>query len=124
MHKDFEPTAPAADEIVFDDFLKVDVRLGTIVKTEAFPEARKPAYKVWVDFGPVVGVRKASAQITHHYDLEGLIGRRVMGVVNFPPRQVGPVRSEVLILGFADENGHIVLAGVGDESVPNGARMA
>ncbi|MEL7547094.1 MAG: tRNA-binding protein [Pseudomonadota bacterium] len=123
MHMSFKPEAPAAPEIAFDDFLKVDIRLGTIVRAEPFPEARKPAYKLTIDFGPAIGTKKSSAQITAHYTLEDLVGTRVMGVVNFPPRQIGPVRSEVLVLGFADEEDQICLARV-DGDVPNGARLA
>lgn len=123
MHMSFKPDAPAAPEIAFDDFLKVDIRIGTIVKAEAFPEARKPAYKLQIDFGPAVGIKKSSAQITTHYSLEELVGSRVMGVVNFPPRQIGPVRSEVLVLGFADDNDQICLCRV-DGDVPDGARMS
>lgn len=110
------------DEITFDDFMKVDVRAGTITKVEDFPEARKPAYKLWIDFGEEIGTKKTSAQITVHYTPEMLMGRKVMAVVNFPPRQIGPFMSEVLTLGFADEDGGVILADV-REDVPNGARM-
>jgi tRNA-binding protein len=111
-----------ADEITYGDFEKVDIRVGTIVEAEPFPEARKPAYKLKIDFGPEIGVKKSSAQITVHYTLDDLIGRQVLGVVNLPPRQIGPVRSEVLTLGFEDENGAIVLAAV-TQGVPNGRKM-
>ena len=108
--------------ISYDDFAKVDIRVGRIVQAEPFPEARKPAYKLWVDFGGDLGVRKSSAQITKHYTLEGLVGRQVVAVVNFPPRQIGPVKSEVLVLGVPDEAGEVVLLGPGHE-VPLGGRM-
>ena len=101
-------------EISFDDFLKVDIRVGTIVRAEPFPEARKPAFKLWIDFGETIGVRKTSAQITARYRLEDLVGRRVAAVVNFPPRQIGPLMSEVLTLGFPDADGEVVLVGVDD----------
>ena len=110
------------DTITYSDFEKVDIRLGTIVEAEPFPQARKPAIKLVIDFGPEIGRKKSSAQITVHYAPETLIGRRVMGVVNFPPRQIGPFMSEVLTLGFADAEGAIVLAGV-ELPVPDGARL-
>ena len=108
--------------IGYDDFQKVDIRVGRIVKAEPFPEARKPAFKLWVDFGGDLGVKRSSAQITAHYTLEGLIGRQVVAVVNFPPRQIGPVMSEVLVLGVPDAAGEVVLLGPGHE-VPLGGRM-
>ena len=109
-------------EISFDDFLKVDIRVGQITRAEPYPEARKPAIKLWVDFGPEIGEKKSSAQITRHYDPETLPGRKVLAVVNFPPRQIGPFMSEVLTLGCEDTEGGIVLLGL-DHPVPNGARM-
>ncbi len=111
-----------SDTITFDDFLKVDVRVGRIVQAEPFPEARKPAIKLWVDFGGDLGVKKSSAQITRHYSPEGLVGRQVLAVVNFPPRQIGKVMSEVLVLGVPDEDGEVVLIGPGHE-VPLGGRL-
>ena len=113
--------SPSA-EIGFGDFLKVDVRVGTIVKAEPFPEARKPAYRLQIDFGPEIGVKKSSAQITVHYTPETLVGRQVVAVVNFPPRQIGPMRSEVLTLGVPDEAGEVVLL-VPGQGVPNGGRL-
>lgn len=110
------------DEIAYDDFLKVDIRVGTILAAENFPEARKPAYKLRIDFGEEIGIKKTSAQITAHYTPETLVGRQVMAVVNFPPRQIGPVRSEVLTLGVSDATGGIVLLAP-DQVVPNGQRM-
>lgn len=109
-------------EITFDDFLAVDIRVGTVLRAEPFPQARKPAIKLWIDFGPEIGEKKSSAQITVHYTPDAIIGRKVMAVVNFPPRQIGPFMSEVLVLGFSDENDAIVLARP-DGDVPNGARL-
>jgi tRNA-binding protein len=111
-----------ADEITYADFERVDIRVGTIVEASPFPEARKPAFKLLVDFGPEIGLKKSSAQITVHYTPENLVGRQVLGVVNFPPRQIGPMRSEVLTLGFEDEAGAIVLAAT-DRRVPNGKKL-
>jgi len=111
-----------SDTIGFDDFLKVDIRAGRVLRAEPFPEARKPAFKLWIDFGPEIGERKSSAQITTHYAPEALVGRMVLAVVNFPPRQIGPFRSEVLVLGLSDESGAVVLA-CPDLNVPVGARL-
>lgn len=111
-----------SDEITFDDFMKVDIRTGTIVEAEPFPEARKPAIKMKIDFGDEIGVKKSSAQITVHYQPQELVGRKVMAVVNFPRRQIGPFMSEVLTLGFTDDDGAIVLA-CPDKDVPNGSRL-
>ncbi len=110
------------NEISFDEFLKVDVRVGTVLRAEHYPEARKPAIKLWIDFGAEIGEKKTSAQITAHYDPETLVGRQVMAVVNFPPRQIGKFMSEVLVLGMPDENGEVVLVGP-DQPVPNGGRL-
>lgn len=110
------------EQIAYDDFAKVDIRVGRVVSAEAFPEARKPAYKLVIDFGPEIGQKKSSAQITEHYAAAELVGQLVMGVVNLPPRQIGPVRSEVLTLGFADADGHIVLAQP-ERDAPLGAKL-
>lgn len=108
--------------ITYDDFQKVDIRVGRIIRAEPFPEARKPAIKLWVDFGSEIGEKRSSAQLTRHYTPENLIGRLVMGVVNFPPRQIGKVMSEVLVLGVPDADGEVVLL-TPDQSVPLGGRM-
>jgi tRNA-binding protein len=113
---------PAQPIISFDDFLKVDIRVGTIVSAETFPQARKPAYRLLIDFGPAIGVKKSSAQITAHYGISDLVGRQVAAVVNFPPRQIGPFMSEVLTLGFPDEKGEVVLIGPSLRT-PDGGRM-
>lgn len=122
MHASHTLDAPAAPVIAFDDFLAVDIRVGTIVSAEPYPEARKPAFKLVIDFGPTIGRKKTSAQITEHYTPETLVGRQVAAVVNFPPRQIGKFMSEVLTLGFADENGAVVLFKP-DQKVPDGSRL-
>lgn len=110
------------DEITFDEFLKVDVRVGTVTRAEPYPEARKPAIKLWIDFGGDIGEKKTSAQITAHYQPGTLVGKQVMAVVNFPPRQIGKFMSEVLVLGMPDAQGEVVLVGP-DDAVPNGGRL-
>lgn len=110
------------DEITFDEFLKVDVRVGRVLRAEAYPEARVPAIKLWIDFGDEIGEKKTSAQITTHYDPETIVGKQVLAVVNFPPRQIGKFMSEVLVLGMPDETGDVVLVGP-DQDVPVGGRL-
>ncbi|MFQ5775469.1 MAG: tRNA-binding protein [Kiloniellaceae bacterium] len=114
--------SPDGGTITYDEFRKVDVRVGTIVRVEPYPEARRPAYKLWVDFGEALGIKKASAQVTAHYAPEALRGRQVAAVVNFPPKQIGTFMSEILVLGFPDEAGEVVLA-VPERDVPNGGRL-
>ncbi len=109
-------------EISFDEFLKVDIRTGVVRRAEPFPEARKPAIKMWIDFGPEIGEKKTSAQLTRHYSPDSLVGKRVIAVVNFPPRQIGPFMSEVLVLGVPDDDGEVVLL-CPDRDVPLGGRM-
>ena len=122
MQRDHDSADPAAPTISFDQFLAVDIRVGTIIRTEPFPEARKPAYKLSIDFGPTVGTKRSSAQITAHYTPDELVGRQVAAVVNFPPRQIGKFMSEVLTVGFPDQNGAVVLFSP-DRPVPNGSRL-
>ena len=110
------------DTISFDDFLKVDIRIGTVIEVLPFPEARKPAFKMTIDFGPEIGVRKTSAQVTVRYTMAELLGRKVAAVVNFPAKQIGPFLSECLVLGFPDDKGAVVLVDV-DRTVPNGGRL-
>ena len=122
MHLAHDPDAPRGDEITFDQFLAVDIRIGTVLSAEPFPEARKPAFKLVIDFGPAIGIKKSSAQITERYALADLPGRKVAAVVNFPPRQIGKFMSEVLTLGFGDVDGAVILFAP-DHPVPDGARL-
>lgn len=122
MHMNFDPQNGPEPIIKFEDFLKLDIRIGTILECTDFPEAKKPSYKVVVDFGLAVGIRKSSAQITTQYTKESLIGKKVMAVVNFAPRKIGKFMSEVLILGFANTNHDVILASP-DFDVPNGSRL-
>ena len=112
----------AAAQIAYEDFERIDIRIGTVIEAAPFPEARKPAYRLTIDFGPEIGIKTSSAQVTKHYALDDLIGRRVAAVVNFPPRQIGPMKSEVLCLGFPDAEGGVVLVDV-DRYVPNGGKL-
>lgn len=122
MHVTHDPAAPAAEQIDFARFLAVDIRVGTILSAAPFPEARKPAYRLEIDFGPTIGVKKSSAQITERHALDELVGMQVCAVVNFPPRQIGPMMSEVLTLGFPDADGKVVLLQP-SRPVPNGGRL-
>lgn len=122
MHLNHRPDEPAADQITFDDFMKVDIRIGTIIAAEEFPEARNPSFKLQIDFGPAIGVKKSCAQIVVNYPIDELPGRQVAAVVNFPPRQIGPAMSEVLTLGFADDDGEVVLFAP-DVKLPDGSRL-
>ena len=122
MHLSHQPDAPREEEITFDQFLAVDIRIGTVLSAEPFPEARKPAFKLVIDFGPAIGIKKSSAQITGRYALADLPGRKVAAVVNFPPRQIGKFMSEVLTLGFGDVDGAVILFAP-DHPVPDGARL-
>jgi tRNA-binding protein len=122
MHVSHDPAAPAANPITFEQFLAVDIRVGRILTAEPFPQARKPAYRLTIDFGPTVGVKRSSAQLTERYTTDALIGRMVAAVVNFPPRQIGPFMSQVLTLGFPDEEGAVVLVAP-DADIPLGGRL-
>ena len=125
LNVDKSETAPSpsgSNAIEWDDFMRVDLRVGTIISVEEFPEARRPAYKLQVDFGDAIGIKKSSAQITERYDRDSLLGRQVLAVVNFPPKQIGPLMSECLVTGFHDANGAVVLT-MPTAEVPNGARL-
>ncbi len=115
-------TKAGVNEISFDDFLKVDIRVGTVTDVQDYPEARRPAYKLWVDFGDEIGLRKTSAQLTDLYAKEDLVGRQVAAVINFPPKQIGKFMSEILVLGFPDQNGAVTLI-TPDKAIPNGGRL-
>ena len=122
MHRVPAPDEPIADRIAFDDWLRVDIRVGTVIAAEPFAQARKPAYILTIDFGAGVGVKRSSAQVTEHYTPETLIGRQLAAAVNFPARQIGPMMSEVLCLGFPDADGKVVLVGP-SVAVPDGGRL-
>jgi tRNA-binding protein len=117
-----EDSAAPAAQITYEDFRKIDIRVGTIVAAEPYPEARRPAFKLSVDFGPAIGIKRSSVQITKHYALDRLVGRQVAAVVNFPPKQIGKFMSEILVLGFPDGAGEVVMIGP-DQAVPNGGRL-
>ena len=123
MHIIHDPLAPALPTVSFADFLKLDIRIGTICTVEPLIEARNPAFRLLIDFGQTIGLKKSVAQIMQNYSIDNLPGRSVLAVINFPPRQIGPARSEVLVLGFADANGNIILAAP-EQRVPDGARLA
>lgn len=123
MRNTLTTTNPKMPEITWDDFQQVELRAGTIVEARQFPEARRPAYQLWIDFGEPLGVKKSSAQITALYQPEDLVGKQILAVTNFPPKQIGPFRSEVLVTGFVGEEGKVTLA-VPDRPVPNGTRLA
>ena len=122
MHKQFSPEASAEEKISFEDFLKVDIRLGEIVDVEDFPEARNPSYKLLIDFGPGIGMKKSSAQITAHYTHKDLLHKKILAVVNFPPRQIGKFMSEVLVLGLSDSDTNVLLPDI-DAKLPKGSRL-
>ena len=122
MHLHHDPNTQAADIITFQDFLKVDIRMGTIISVQPFPQAKKPAYKLFIDFGPGIGLKNSSAQITVNYKPEDLLNKKIAAVVNFPPRQIGPFISEVLTVGFSDDSGEVILFSP-DRDLPNGSRL-
>ena len=122
MHVDFDPSRGVSSNIEFSDFLKVDIRIGEIIEAAEFPEAKNPSYILKIDFGTGVGIKKSSAQITKHYSTSSLVGKKIAAVVNFPPRQIGKIMSEVLVLGFSDTDKNVVLFSP-DQSVPNGSRL-